>query len=124
MRWFILGSVLVGYMAVGLYAGDINNAKEQGGKFLLRYLLSSQSAIMWQAALTVLAFVLYALGTLVTWKTRKAACTFVQAKYFVGYGIGFGLGSSVCRFCRLAGALARKLFVAPRCGTYSCVQSV
>ncbi|CRZ20568.1 c-type cytochrome biogenesis protein CcsB [Kingella kingae] len=71
MRWFILGSVLVAYMSVGLYAGDINNAKEQGGKFLLHYLLSSQSAIMWQAALTVLAFVSYALGTLVAWKNEK-----------------------------------------------------
>ncbi|XXQ68810.1 c-type cytochrome biogenesis protein CcsB [Neisseriaceae bacterium B1] len=72
MRWFILGSVAAAYMAVGLYDGNILHAGEKPhGKFLLRYLLSSQSAIMWQAALTVFAFAIYALGTLVAWKQEK-----------------------------------------------------
>ena len=41
MRWFIIGGVLTGYAAVGLYDGNIANGHEQSGKFFLRYLLSS-----------------------------------------------------------------------------------
>ena len=70
MRWFIVGGVLAAYLAVGLYQGDIANAGDKG-KFLLKYLLSSQSAIMWQAALTVLAFALYLLATLWAWRQEK-----------------------------------------------------
>ena len=50
MRIFIVSSVIVGYLAVGLYDGNIQNSNDTHGKFLLRYILSSQSAIMWQAA--------------------------------------------------------------------------
>ena len=71
MRWFIVGSVAVAYMAVGLYDGNIANGNENTGKFLLKYLLSSQSAIMWQAALTVLAAATYALGMLTAWRNEK-----------------------------------------------------
>ncbi|SSY70015.1 cytochrome c biogenesis protein CcsA [Alysiella crassa] len=72
MRWFILGSVALAYMAVGLYNGNIAHAGEPPqGKFLLRYLLSSQSAIMWQSALTIFAFILYALGAIVAWKQER-----------------------------------------------------
>lgn len=46
MRWFVPLSVLLAYAAVGLYGGDIKSAEI----FLLRYFLSSQSAIMWQCA--------------------------------------------------------------------------
>lgn len=70
MRWFITGSIVVAYIAVGLYAGNIDNGNENTGKFLLKYLLSSQSAIMWQAALTLFAFITYALGTLVAWRNE------------------------------------------------------
>ncbi|MDK4689133.1 cytochrome c biogenesis protein CcsA [Kingella negevensis] len=71
MRQFIVGGVVVGYMAVGLYDGNITNSNETNGKFLLRYLLSSQSAIMWQCALTVFAFVSYLIGTLSAWQQQK-----------------------------------------------------
>lgn len=71
MRWFIIGSVALAYLAVGLYDGNIANGQEQSGKFLLKYLLSSQSAIMWQAALTVLALVTYSLGNLIAWRQQQ-----------------------------------------------------
>lgn len=71
MRWFIVGSVAAGYLAVHLYNGNIANSGDANGKFLLRYLLSSQSAIMWQAALTVFAFAMYALGNIVAWRSEK-----------------------------------------------------
>jgi len=71
MRWFIIGGVLAGYAAVGLYNGNIANGHEQSGKFFLRYLLSSQSAIMWQCALTVFAFAAYLVGTLTAWRQQQ-----------------------------------------------------
>ena len=71
MRWFIVGGVAVAYMAVGLYDGNIANGNENTGKFLLKYLLSSQSAIMWQAALTVLTTITYALGMFSAWRNEK-----------------------------------------------------
>lgn len=72
MRWFILGGVAMGYLAVVLYDGNIAHSGDANGKFLLRYLLSSQSAIMWQAAFTVCAFILYALGTMLAWKANQS----------------------------------------------------
>ena len=71
MRWFIIGGVLAGYAAVGLYDGNIANGHEQSGKFFLRYLLSSQSAIMWQCALTMFAFAAYLVGTLTAWRQQQ-----------------------------------------------------
>ena len=71
MRWFIIGGVLAGYAAVGLYNGNIANGHEQSGKFFLRYLLSSQSAIMWQCALTAFAFAAYLVGTLTAWRQQQ-----------------------------------------------------
>lgn len=72
MRWFILGSIAAGYLAVGLYDGNIAHAGEKPqGKFLLRYFLSSQSAIMWQCALTVLAFCAYLAGSLTLWRQHQ-----------------------------------------------------
>lgn len=71
MRWFIIGGVLAGYAAVGLYDGNITNGHEQSGKFFLRYLLSSQSAIMWQCALTMFAFAAYLVGTLTAWRQQQ-----------------------------------------------------
>lgn len=71
MRWFIIGGVLAGYAAVVLYDGNIANGHEQSGKFFLRYLLSSQSAIMWQCALTVFTFAAYLVGTLTAWRQQQ-----------------------------------------------------
>ncbi|ASK26830.1 c-type cytochrome biogenesis protein CcsB [Neisseria chenwenguii] len=58
MRIFTPLCLLLGYGAVSLYSGNIKNSD---GLFLLKYLLSSQSAIMWQCA-----FVFFALGTYVS----------------------------------------------------------
>lgn len=71
MRWFIIASVATAYIAIGLYDGNIANGHEQSGKFLLKYLLSSQSAIMWQGALTVLALITYTLGNLIAWRQQQ-----------------------------------------------------
>ena len=54
--WFSLAVAVLSLLSVWLYGGDLA-AGEQ--KFLLRYLLSSQSAIMWMSALFVLATLTY-----------------------------------------------------------------
>ena len=51
MRWFILLCLALAYGALSLYRGDIGNADG----FLLKYFLSSQSAIMWQCAFVFFA---------------------------------------------------------------------
>ena len=71
IRQFIIASVVIGYITVGLYDSNIANGNEQNGKFLLRYLLSSQSAIMWQCALTVFAFLMYLVGALSAFQQQK-----------------------------------------------------
>lgn len=60
LRLFIPASMAAAYGAVLLYQGDI----ARNGTFFLRYFLSSQSAIMWQCALTFFALFAYAIGAL------------------------------------------------------------
>lgn len=79
LRRFSLGVLVTAWIAVQLYDGNIAHASDQiaaatgkaEGKFLLRYLLSSQSAIMWQCALTVLAFAAYLSGSLHARRTQR-----------------------------------------------------
>ncbi|MDO4878663.1 MAG: c-type cytochrome biogenesis protein CcsB [Neisseria sp.] len=69
LRWFVPLSVALAYAGVRLYAGDFDN----GGKFLLRYLLSSQSAIMWQCSLIFFALLAYLAGAAVAAKRQTSA---------------------------------------------------
>lgn len=72
MQLFIVAAIVLAYIAVGLYGGHIEHAQDGAqGKFLLRYFLSSQSAIMWQSALTFFAFFAYLFGTLIAWQREK-----------------------------------------------------
>ena len=58
LRLFVVLGVALAYGGVLLYGGNIEN----GNRFLLKYLLSSQSAIMWQCATVFLAWLCYVLG--------------------------------------------------------------
>lgn len=105
LRQFMLLSVVMAYIAVILYAGNIANASETlsaagkpEGKFLLRYFLSSQSAIMWQCATAVLAFVAYLLGTLAAWKKKNGQNVLL--------GMGTGL-AWISAFAGFTGLLVR-----------------
>ena len=60
LRWFSLLSAALAYAAVQLYGGSIDNSET----FLLKYFLSSQSAIMWQCAMVFLALFCYIAGAL------------------------------------------------------------
>lgn len=108
MRWFIVASVAVAYLAVGLYDGNIAHAGDAPkGKFLLRYLLSSQSAIMWQSALTVFAFVMYALGNVVAWrKERHLSANELPQKHNTLLGLGSNLAWASA-FAGFVGLLVR-----------------
>jgi len=57
MRWFAVGCSLLALVGVFSYNGQLAAAEES---FLLKYLLSSQSAVLWMCAL-------YGLGCLSYW---------------------------------------------------------
>ena len=65
LQWYTVLCAALAYLAVHLYGGQMAG----GNHFLLRFFLSSQSAIMWQCTLTFLAFFCYLAGTL--WAFRQ-----------------------------------------------------
>lgn len=94
MRWFIVLCLALAYGSVSLYAGNIAHAD----KFLLRYFLSSQSAIMWQCAFVFFALFAYVVGAIVAHKQNTETNT------LLGMGTGFAWVSAVAGF---TGLLAR-----------------
>ena len=71
LRWFIPASVALAYVATLVYGGSYDN----NGKFLLKYLLSSQSAIMWQCAFIFFALFCYVAGAVAAAKQQKPTNT-------------------------------------------------
>ena len=88
-------------LALMLYGGDLSRSEDA---FLLRYLLSSQSAIMWMCALFSLATVCYWvglgarsptsawLGTALTWGAVFAGTTGLLVRWHESHLIGAGIG--------------------------------
>lgn len=91
MRWFVPLSILFAYAAVGLYGGDIKSAEG----FLLRYFLSSQSAIMWQCAFVFFALFTYIAGAVL------ASVKNVPTNTLLGMGTVFAWVSAVAGFTGL-----------------------
>lgn len=91
MRWFVPLSVLLAYAAVGLYGGNIKSAEI----FLLRYFLSSQSAIMWQCAFVFFALFAYISGAVL------ASVKNVPTNTLLGMGTVFAWVSAVAGFTGL-----------------------
>lgn len=58
-RWYFPLTVALAVLGISFYQGDLARGQEQ---FFLRYLLSSQSAIMWMSTLFYLSTVVYWLG--------------------------------------------------------------
>ncbi len=71
LRWFIPASVALAYVATLVYGGSYDN----NGKFFLKYLLSSQSAIMWQCAFIFFALFCYVAGAVAAAKQQKPTNT-------------------------------------------------
>ncbi|WP_301817550.1 c-type cytochrome biogenesis protein CcsB [Neisseria maigaei] len=91
MRWFVPLCILFAYAAVGLYGGDIKSAEI----FLLRYFLSSQSAIMWQCAFVFFALFAYISGAVL------ARVKNVPTNTLLGMGTVFAWVSAVAGFTGL-----------------------
>ncbi len=113
LRWFMLAGAAAAFLATVLYGGDIARASDQidtvsgkaQGSFLLRYFLSSQSAIMWQCALTVLAFFTYTAGTLSAWWKQKRlpenTPAAPQRNLLLGIGSNLGWAAALAGFTGL-----------------------
>ncbi len=91
MRWYIVLCLALAYAAVNLYAGDI---KHSDG-FLLKYFLSSQSAIMWQCAFVFFALFAYIAGAIIANRQHQETNT------LLGMGTVFGWISAVAGFTGL-----------------------
>lgn len=68
MRLFSVLSALMAYLATWLYQDEFSRAQSNG---LLKYILSSQSAVMWLCTLTILAFLCYFVGALLMMRQSK-----------------------------------------------------
>ncbi len=101
LRRLMIALVFSGGLAVMLYGGNLARAEDA---FLLRYLLSSQSAIMWMCALFSLATICYWiglgarsptaawLGTALTWSAVFAGITGLLVRWHESHLIGVGIG--------------------------------
>ena len=86
-------------LAIWLYQGDLARAEQV---FLLKYLLSSQSAILWMSALFVIAMVCYWigivsrtaawLGTVLTWSAVFAGTVGLLVRWREGHLMGPDIG--------------------------------
>ena len=94
MRWYIPGTVVAAYLAMQLCGGNIAH----GDGFLLKYFLSSQSAIMWQCATVFFALFCYVAGALLARKQHTSTNTLL--------GMGTGL-AWVSAFMGFTGLLVR-----------------
>ena len=71
MRWFAPLCAVLAYGAVMLYDGDITHSDG----FLLKYFLSSQSAIMWQCAFVFFALFAYITGAVLAQRKKPSPPT-------------------------------------------------
>lgn len=99
LRVLMVASGLTALFAIWLYQADINRAEEV---FLLQYLFSSQSAILWMCMLFVLATICYWiglfsqtaawLGTALSWGAVYAGTTGLLVRWREGHLMGPDLG--------------------------------
>ncbi len=99
LRTLMIASGLSALLAIWLYQGDIANADRA---FLLKYLFSSQSSILWMCALFVIATVCYWigfvsqtaawLGTALSWGAVFAGTSGMLVRWREGHLMGPDLG--------------------------------
>ena len=101
VRWLMPLVFLLALGAIGLYAGDLQNANQ---KFFLKYMLSSQSAILWMSTLFVFSTVFYWVGLLsrsnfgtsvgskLCWAAVVLGWTGMMVRWFESYLIGADVG--------------------------------
>lgn len=99
MRRLMIAVAMSSLFAIWLYQGDLGRAEQV---FFLKYLFSSQSAILWMCALFMIAMVCYWigfisqtaawLGTALTWGAVFAGVTGLLVRWREGHLLGPDLG--------------------------------
>ncbi|HEU4851317.1 MAG TPA: c-type cytochrome biogenesis protein CcsB [Telluria sp.] len=101
VRWLIPLVAALSLYGMSLYAGSLDNANT---RFFLKYMLSSQSAILWMSTLFVFATVFYwiglvarsefggAVGSKLTWSAIVMGWTGMMVRWFESYLIGPDVG--------------------------------
>ena len=99
LQWFVLAVTSISLIAIHFYGGDLAQAEQN---FWLRYLLSSQSAVLWMCCLFVLAMLLYWFGVMLTalnpfatalcWAAAAAAFTALLLRWYESYLLGVDIG--------------------------------
>jgi cytochrome c-type biogenesis protein CcsB len=101
VRWLIPLMAVLALWAVSLYGGELAAANQ---KFFLKYMLSSQSAILWMSALFVFSTVFYwlglasrspfggAVGSKLCWAAVVLGFTGMMVRWYESYLIGADVG--------------------------------
>ncbi|HTH44558.1 MAG TPA: c-type cytochrome biogenesis protein CcsB [Oxalicibacterium sp.] len=101
VRWLMALLAVLSLSAIGLYGGVLDAAEH---KFLLKYLLSSQSAILWMSTLFVLATLFYwggflaksptgaSIGNKLCWAAVVMGFTGMLVRWYESYLIGTDVG--------------------------------
>ena len=101
VRWLMPVIALLALWAISLYAGNLDMANK---KFFLKYMLSSQSAILWMSAMFVFSTVFYwiglisrtsfglAVGSKLCWAGVILGFTGMMVRWYESYLIGADVG--------------------------------
>lgn len=101
MRWFLPAAGVLALIATAAYGNDLSRAQHA---FLLKYLLASQSAVMWMCVLYVMSTITYWFGMLrrsetalgiasgMSWTAALAALTALLVRWYESYLIGADVG--------------------------------
>ncbi len=101
VRWLLPLVALLSLWAISLYAGDLELGNK---KFLLKYLFSSQSAILWMSTLFLFSTLFYwvgllsrsnfgtAVGSRLCWAAVVMGWTGMMVRWFESYLIGADVG--------------------------------
>ncbi|MGK5031260.1 c-type cytochrome biogenesis protein CcsB [Janthinobacterium sp. MDT1-19] len=101
VRWLIPLAAVLSLSAIELYAGHLDMANQ---KFFLKYILSSQSAILWMGTLFVLSTLFYwiglvarsefgsSVGSLLCWAGVVLGLTGMLVRWYESYLIGADVG--------------------------------
>ncbi|AQR67505.1 c-type cytochrome biogenesis protein CcsB [Janthinobacterium sp. LM6] len=101
VRWLIPVAAVLSLFAIELYSGHLEMANQ---KFFLKYILSSQSAILWMGTLFVLSTLFYwiglvarsefgsSVGSLLCWAGVVLGLTGMLVRWYESYLIGADVG--------------------------------
>ena len=101
VRWLMPLIALLSFWAIALYAGNLDLANK---KFFLKYMLSSQSAILWMSTLFIFSTVFYwiglvgrsnfgsSVGSKLCWAAVVLGFTGMMVRWYESYLIGADVG--------------------------------